>query len=70
VYAFLQRALKGAPADAPYRGDRRYHEPGLAYENAWTGDVAFLRGRETISRSGRLIYEAEYAGGLIDSRGD
>ncbi len=68
AYAFLQRALREAPADFPVRGPETFTEGGLSYRNGYEGSVASFRGHETIHEDGRLVYTAHYAGGLVDRR--
>lgn len=55
--------------DAPYRGPKEYKENDYIYQNAWTGDLERYSGEETITLKGKLIYKANYMGGLVDQRG-
>jgi hypothetical protein len=68
VYAFLQRAIRPAPADLPFRGPERYTEEAFAYRHARRGDVQDFSGEETIAQSGRPVYLARCTGGLVDQR--
>jgi hypothetical protein len=68
VYAILRGALKQMPEDAPFRGPEEYKEGDLTYSNTWTGDVDRYSGEEQITQGGKLIYKANYMGGLVDQR--
>lgn len=68
VYAVLRNALMAMPDDYPYRGPNTYTDGEYTYTNAWDGEVDRFTGTEEIHHSGRLIYQAEYAGGLVDQR--
>ena len=68
VYDFLRRALREMPPEAPLRGPREFSLGGLVYTNSWDGEVAAFVGREAISQGTREIYQAPYAGGLVDQR--
>ena len=70
VYAFLQRALREAPAAFPVRGPDEFsegpiHLPERAREAAWPTS----RAKRAIHEGGRLVYTARYVGGsLIDDQ--
>lgn len=68
VYAILQGALKQMPEDAPFRGPKEFVDGEFTYHNNWTGDVERYSGEEQITQSGKLIYKANYMGGLVDQR--
>lgn len=68
VYAFLQRALREAPAESPVRGPAEFSEGPFTYRNALAGGVLNFTGEETIRQGGRLVYTARYLGGLVDRR--
>jgi len=71
VYSFLQGALLQTPEAFPVRGPDQFSEGPFAYRNVHEGGVANFSGEETIHASGRLVYTARYAGGLVDQqRGD
>lgn len=66
VYAILRSALKQMPQDAPFRGPREFEEGNLKYVNTPNGDVDRYYGEEQIYQSGKLVYKANYFGGLVD----
>jgi len=68
VYAILRGALKQLPEDAPFRGPKEYKEGDLSYTNTWQGDVERYSGEEQITQNGKVIYKANYRGGLVDQR--
>lgn len=68
VYAILRQALMRMPGEAPFRGPEQYVENGLAYMNAWEGDVARFSGEEKILKERAVLYKACYLGGLVDRR--
>jgi hypothetical protein len=68
VYAFLQRALREAPAAFPVRGPDEFSEGSLTYRHAHNGGVENFSGEETIHDGGRHVYSARYLGGLVDQR--
>jgi hypothetical protein len=67
---FHKRALRGAPAEAPFRGPPIYQEPSregsLVYVNEWTGDLTWFRGVERVFSDGREVYRLEYHGGWLE----
>jgi hypothetical protein len=69
VYGILKGALKQMPEDYPFRGPRKYIEGEFTYTNCWNGNVESFSGEEQITKSGKLIYKANYIGGLVDQRG-
>lgn len=69
VYAILRGALKQMPEDAPFRGPKEFIDGEFTYLNNWTGDVERYSGEEQITQRGKLIYKANYIGGLVDQRG-
>ncbi len=69
VYAILRNALMQMPEDAPYRGPKEYKEGELTYSNAWTGEMERYSGEEQITQGEKLVYKANYIGGLVDQRG-
>ncbi|MCX6702675.1 MAG: DUF5680 domain-containing protein [Candidatus Wolfebacteria bacterium] len=68
VYAILRDALMRMPENHPYRGPKEYSENGLVYENVWNGDLDRFSGEEKITQNGKLLYKANYLGGLVDQR--
>jgi len=68
VYKVLRSALAKMPDEAPFRGPKEYKDSTFIYKNTWQGNVEKYSGEEKISQSGKLIYKANYLGGLIDQR--
>lgn len=68
IYAILRSALKQMPQDAPFRGPKEFVEGGLKYVNSWAGDIKRYSGEEKIFQDEKLIYKANYFGGLVDQR--
>jgi hypothetical protein len=68
VYAILREALKQMHEDAPFRGPKEFKDGELTYSNRWHGDVERYSGEEQITQNGKLIYKANYMGGLVDQR--
>lgn len=66
VYPFLVKSLSQSTLEMPYRGPSLYQERELRYENSFEGDIKNFSGTEKIYKSDVCIYEASYAGGLID----
>ncbi len=68
VYGVLRNALMQMPEAHPFRGPIKYDEGKFAYANSWNGDVARFLGEEQITYGDRLIYKANYIGGVVDRR--
>ena len=68
VYAVLRGALKQMPEDYPFRGPKEYKEGNYTYINKWKGEVDKFSGEERIIQGDKLIYKANYLGGLVDQR--
>jgi hypothetical protein len=68
LYGVLKNALKVMPTDAQYRGPARYQEDRFVYTNHWEGVLDRVSGREDIVEGTKLVYRAEYSGGLVDVR--
>lgn len=68
VYGVLRNALMQMPEDYPYRGPREYKEGEYTYINVWEGELDRFAGEEQIKQSERLIYKANYIGGMVDRR--
>lgn len=68
VYAVLRNALMRMPKEAPYRGPKEYKEGTYVYTNTWKGEIGRFSGEEKITQDGKLIYKANYMGGLVDQR--
>ncbi len=66
VYGILRNALKAMPADHPYRGPNEYIENEFKYTNTWQGEIDRFSGEEKIFQKDKLIYKANYIGGLVD----
>ena len=68
VYRILRNALKQMPEDAPFRGPKEYKENGFTYKNTWLGNIEKYSGEEQITQGEKLVYKANYLGGLVDQR--
>lgn len=68
VYRVLRAALMLMPDEAPFRGPKEYKDGDFVYLNSWNGKVDRFFGEEQIVQAGKLIYKANYLGGLIDQR--
>lgn len=68
VYDVLRGALMEMPKDYPYRGPREYKKGEYIYTNTWEGGVERYSGEEIIRQNGKMIYKANYMGGLVDQR--
>ncbi len=68
VYKILRSALKQMPEDAPFRGPKEFVDGEFAYHNIWSGDIERYSGEEQIIQGEKLIYKANYMGGLVDQR--
>lgn len=69
VYATLRNALMRMPRDYPYRGPGEYREGEVVYTNKWQGKLDRFSGAERIMRGRKIIYQANYMGGMVDTRG-
>jgi len=68
IYTFLQKALSKIPEDKPYRGPKELKEGKLRYKNEFQGKVTNFSGKEIIYQNGKKVYQAKYAGGLVDMK--
>lgn len=68
VYGVLRNALMQMPEDYPFRGSKEYKEGDFIYSNSWEGEVERFSGEEQITQNSKLIYKANYLGGLVDQR--
>src|SRR3989338_7498907 len=68
VYKVLRNALTRMPKEHPFRGPKEYREGEYVYVNSWEGDVECFSGEEKIAQGEKLIYKANYIGGLVDER--
>lgn len=68
VYAVLREALKRMPTNSPFRGPKEYEENGYIYTNSWDGELDRYAGEEQITKDEKLIYKANYRGGLVDQK--
>jgi hypothetical protein len=68
VYKTLQGALKQMPPNYPYRGPKEFKENEFVYINSRTGEIDRFSGEEQITQNGKLVYKANYFGGLVDQR--
>ncbi|MFA5188902.1 MAG: DUF5680 domain-containing protein [Patescibacteria group bacterium] len=68
LYGFLQQALKQIPEDKPFRGPKEYQANDFKYLNEFIGEIDNFSGEEKIFQNNKQIYQAKYAGGLVDQR--
>jgi hypothetical protein len=68
IYEILRNALSRMPGKHPFRGPKRYKKDDFTYENKWKGDLKEYCGEEKITKNKRIIYKANYMGGLVDQR--
>jgi len=68
VYKILRSALKQMPDEAPFRGPNELLEGDYAYRNIWSGGVERFSGEEQITEASKVIYQANYLGGLVDQK--
>lgn len=68
VYATLRNALMRMPEDYPFRGPKEYQDGETIYTNNWQGELDRFSGEEKITQGEKLIYQANYMGGLVDIR--
>lgn len=70
IYSFLREALRSFSADAPFRGPEMLEITAdgrkMRYENDWQGTIEHFGGEERIFIDGTEVYDAKYAGGLVD----
>lgn len=63
---FLKEALLNVPFDRPFRGPDRYENGGYVYTCVSEGDFEWFSGHETIEYNGKLIYECNFHGSMIE----
>ena len=68
VYEILRRALLHIPKALPLRGPKRYQEKNFIYSNSPCGKLTHFSGVEIITKNNKIIYQAAYSGGLVDTR--
>ena len=68
VYKVLRNALVKMPERYPFRGPKIHKEENFVYENKWKGNLEEYSGEEKITKNKKIIYKANYIGGLIDQR--
>lgn len=68
VYKFLRHVLLKMPENYPFRGPKKYEEESFVYENEWKGSLEKYSGEEKIIQNKKIIYKANYLGGLVDQR--
>jgi hypothetical protein len=71
IYEFLQECLLRIPFNYPYRGPSKHYEGSYFYENEMGGFISKFYGKETITyMNSRVVYKANYFGGLVNQRND
>ena len=68
VYAILRNALMRMPEDAPFRGPKKCIDGDLTYVNSWHGTIEHYSGKEQITLEEKVLYKANYRGGLVDQK--
>jgi hypothetical protein len=68
IYKVLRGALAKMPQKYPFRGPKEYKEEGFIYENKWKGNLEEYSGEENIFENKKIVYKANYIGGLVDQR--
>lgn len=68
LYAVLRNALMKMPEESPFRGPKELKDDTYIYSNTWQGDVERYSGEEQITQGDKLMYTANYMGGLVDQR--
>lgn len=68
VYKVLRSALMEMPIAYPFRGPKKLTYKKFLYQNTWSGNVNTYSGEEKISTENKIIYTANYFGGLINQR--
>lgn len=68
IFAILRNALAQIPEAYPYRGPENYKEGEFTYSNSWKGEVDRFTGSEQITKGNKMMYMADYMGGLVDQR--
>lgn len=69
VFEILREALKQMPTEEPFRGPRVLRLNDLIYSNNWEGNIEGYSGKEKIENgAGKIVYQANYRGGLVDQR--
>ncbi len=68
IYIALRNALKQMPKNHPFRGPKEFKDGDCTYSNSWEGEVDRFSGEEQITQGEKLIYKANYIGGLVDQR--
>ncbi|MFA6428083.1 MAG: DUF5680 domain-containing protein [Candidatus Buchananbacteria bacterium] len=68
VYQILRQALSLIPDAQPFRGPAQYQTGDYVYINNYQGEVDNFFGEEKISYQGAVVYQARYAGGLVDQK--
>ncbi len=66
VYKALGNALMNQPKDFPVRGPEEIKFNDFVYRNNWNGNLEKFSGKELIMKNDKIVYEANYMGGLVD----
>lgn len=65
VIALLHAALLHVTEEEPYRGPREHRLGEYLYQNRVEGKLENFYGSESISSSGKTLYDLRYGGGLV-----
>ncbi|MBI4089414.1 MAG: hypothetical protein HY424_01745 [Candidatus Levybacteria bacterium] len=66
----LRKALSQMLDDFPARGPKIFKDGEFTYKNNWIGSIEKFSGEESISKNRKIVYNAKYAGGLVDQYED
>jgi len=67
IYAFLGKVLTSTEIGLP-RGKNGFSEDGFVYNFDMNGRLEGFNAGETISKNGKIVYLANFLGGLVDIR--
>ncbi len=67
VYIFLQKALRAANDDQPFRGPEHFSSQDLEYHNEVQGTIGAFSGVERIFYQDEEVYRLAYHGGVVSA---
>lgn len=68
VYKILREALSKPDEELPIRGPKLLSTDDYQYSFTWSGNLTKFLGNESISKNGKIVYFANFEGGLVDQR--
>jgi len=66
IYSILFEALQKSTEESPFRGPKEYSRCSMKYSFDFDGEYDRFQGVERISQGDIVMYEAFFAGGLVD----